>query len=290
MERDLSWFLEDENDEKFASLTPEQFEHLAANPSHKIEVEDVEPVVVETAAVEPAAPTPTPTPTPAPVDNSAQLQAELAEAQRKVAEQADLLESLKQARVEDKGTGDTKAQDEILDKFKEDYPEVAGAVAQLIEAKQSEHAKQLAELKATMEAQVAPLHEAAQKAAAQAHFDTIKAAVPDFQEIISSGELEAWKNAQPTYVRKAIEVVIAQGTAAEAIELFGQYKASKGIPQTKEALANAVTSSKPKGGVAKTLSDVPSSSVPQVDRDPETANEWLNAFEGKTQAQILEMI
>jgi hypothetical protein len=282
MERDLSWFLEDENDEKFASLTPEQFEHLAANPSHKIEVEDVEPVVVETVAVEPAAP--------APVDNSAQLQAELAEAQRKVSEQADLLESLKQARVEDKGTGDTKAQDEILDKFKEDYPEVAGAVAQLIEAKQSEHAKQLAELKATMEAQVAPLHEAAQKAAAQAHFDTIKAAVPDFQEIISSGELEAWKNAQPTYVRKAIEVVIAQGTAAEAIELFGQYKASKGIPQTKEALANAVTSSKPKGGVAKTLSDVPSSSVPQVDRDPETANEWLNTFEGKTQAQILEMI
>jgi hypothetical protein len=52
-----------------------------------------------------------------------------------------------------------------------------------------EHAKQLAELKAALEAQVAPLHEAAQKAAAQAHFDTIKAAVPDFQEIISSGEL-----------------------------------------------------------------------------------------------------
>jgi hypothetical protein len=287
MERDLSWFLEDENDEKFASLTPEQFSHLAANPSHKIEVEDVEPVVVEAATVETVE---TEVTTPAPVDNSAQLQAELAEAQRKVAEQADLLESLKQARVEDKGTGDTKAQDEILDKFKEDYPEVAGAVAQLIEAKQSEHAKQLAELKAAMEAQVAPLQEAAQKAAAQAHFDTIKAAVPDFQEIISSGELEAWKNAQPTYVRKAIEVVIAQGTAAEAIELFGQYKASKGIPQTKEALANAVTSSKPKGGAVKTLSDVPSSSVPQVDRDPETANEWLNAFEGKTQAQILEMI
>lgn len=282
MERDLSWFLEDENDEKFASLTSEQFAHLAANPGNKIEVEDE---VVETEEADP-----TPAPESTPVDNSAQLQTELAAAQAKLTEQEALLDSLKQARAEDKGTGETKAQDEILAKFKEDYPEVADMVAQLIEAKQSEHAKQLAELKATMEAQVAPLHEAAQKAAAQAHFDTIKAAVPDFQEIISSGELEAWKNAQPTYVRKAIEVVIAQGTAAEAIELFGQYKASKGIPQSKEALANAVTSSKPKGGVVKTLSDVPSSSVPQVDRDPETANEWLNAFEGKTQAQILEMI
>jgi len=58
----------------------------------------------------------------------------------------------------------------------------------------------------------------------KAHFDAIAEKHPDFSEIVESGKLEAWINAQPAFLREGLQRVAQSGSASEVIEMFDSYK------------------------------------------------------------------
>jgi len=64
------------------------------------------------------------------------------------------------------------------------------------------------------------------------HLKAITDAHPDWEKIVSSGDLDVFIESQPSYVRKALEQVKAAGETEEVIDMFSQYKDWK-KPQTK---------------------------------------------------------
>ena len=87
-----------------------------------------------------------------------------------------------------------------------------------------------AQVAAQVKAQVAealkPMQAREQESAEAAHYRTIYEAHQDIDSILESGEFDAWKGAQPTYVQDALDGVLAQGTAEQVVELFNNYKQS----------------------------------------------------------------
>lgn len=85
-------------------------------------------------------------------------------------------------------------------------------------------------VKAQVDAQVAqalqPIQAREQESAEAAHYRTIYEAHQDIDSILESGEFDAWKGAQPTYVQAALDGVLAQGTAEQVVELLNNYKQS----------------------------------------------------------------
>jgi hypothetical protein len=64
-----------------------------------------------------------------------------------------------------------------------------------------------------------------------AHYDAITKAHPDWETIVSSGELDKFIESQPSYVRKALEKVKANGETEEVIDMFSQYKLTNNKPK-----------------------------------------------------------
>ncbi len=56
------------------------------------------------------------------------------------------------------------------------------------------------------------------------HFNTIRRAVPDFDQIVASGELRAWIDTQASPIREQYRKVADAGTATEVIDLLNRYK------------------------------------------------------------------
>lgn len=87
-----------------------------------------------------------------------------------------------------------------------------------------------ADVAAQVKAQVAealkPMQQKEQESAEAAHYRTIYEAHQDIDSILESGEFDAWKGAQPTYVQAALDGVLAQGTAEQVVELLNNYKQS----------------------------------------------------------------
>lgn len=187
-----------------------------------------------------------------------------------------LAESLQAAKVEDKGTGDTKAQDDVLEKFISEYPELAPSLTPAIQkmidagvnAKVSELEKKFAE-------SIAPMQKAALENSAEAHFAAITKAVPDFHSIVDSGAIQAWVGKLPSYVRTAAEAVLEKGTAKEIIELFSDYKASLPAGKTAEPVPSkeeiekkaAAAVAAAKGKTPSSLSEVASGTNAEIDGD-----------------------
>ena len=85
-------------------------------------------------------------------------------------------------------------------------------------------------VKAQVDAQVAqalqPMQAREQESAEAAHYRTIYEAHQDIDSILESGEFETWKAAQPSYIKGALDGVLAQGTAEQVVELLNNYKQS----------------------------------------------------------------
>lgn len=71
-----------------------------------------------------------------------------------------------------------------------------------------------------------PMQAREQESAEAAHYRTIYEAHQDIDSILESGEFDAWKGAQPTYVQAALDGVLTQGTAEQVVELLNNYKQS----------------------------------------------------------------
>lgn len=226
-------------------------------------------------------------------------------------EQAALMESLKAAQVEDKGTGDTKAQEAVMDALKQDYPELAGVLEPVMKSMiESGVKEQVSALQAELNKAIEPLKQSAEKleksaseTAVEKHFNAIANAHSDYESVLASKEFDAWMNKQPTFAKSAIENVLEKGTASQVIELVTTYKAANPVKQeqTEEKLtaeqlalkAKQVTDNV-KPGAPNSLSDVPAGSKAHHD-EVEALLDMNNAdlsakFAGKTPAQIEEII
>jgi hypothetical protein len=315
MEHDFEWFLQ--NEKAYDSLTAEQVELLGQggtlpyDPAEPAAVVEPEPVVVEPAAV--AAVTEPVDPTVLTADGKNTIpysefrafkdrtqaaEASLAESSARIAEQAELIESLKAARVADVGTGDTTAQDEVLANFKTDYPELAEtfmpALDKMLAAKDSAFAARLAEV----EAKLAPIQQSTQNTAVNEHLATIVKGVPDFNALLDSGAVDEWVAKLPGYARVGAERVLNEGTASEVVELFTQYKATLAAPapvtagvgtaEAKAAAAAAIANAKTKTPLS--ASDIPAHSTATGNEDPTTVTGWSAKYAKMSPEDILRSL
>jgi hypothetical protein len=309
MEHDFEWFLQ--NEEAYDSLTAEQVDLLGQGgtlPYDPNPAEVVDPAII---AADPAAIVADPTVLTADglntipysefrafKDRTQLAEAGLVESNARIAEQAELIESLKAARVADAGTVDTPAQDEVLAKFKEDYPELAEtltpALEKMLAAKDSAFAAQLADI----EARLAPMQASTQNTAASEHLATIVSGVPDFKALLESGVVDEWVAKLPGYARVGAERVLDQGTAAEVVELFTQYKATiaapadavapKGTADAKAAADAAIANAKSKTPLS--ASDIPAHSTETGNEDPTTVEGWSAKFAKMSPEEILNAL
>ena len=310
-EKDLAYYMANENE--FNALTEEQV--IALSEGHTVEGETAAPKeeaaeVVESPAHEAEAKEPVVEEENVllakdgkhiiPFERLQEMTEKAAQWEAFAREQAALVESLKQAKAEDAETGGTKAQEAVMAEYKGEFPEVfedlKGHIQSMINAGVS---AKMTELEARLNDTIAPMQQTAPNNAMDAHFNAIKSAISDFDQLVVSGAVQDWIKTQPSYVQKAATEVLEQGTASEVIELFSNYKASlpnkRAVPSKDDlnAKANAVIA-KAKAKTPTSLTDVPSGTSAAIDDD--AAEAGMNAqqlfakYQGMPPEKILKSI
>lgn len=144
-------------------------------------------------------------------------------------------------------------------------------------------------VKAQVDAQVAqalqPMQVREQESAAEAHMRTIYEAHTDADSIVESGEFNAWRASQPTYIQAALDGVLAQGTAEQVVELLNNYKQS--TTSTPAAKADNKPSAddlkaKARQAINNTAPTVPTSlsDIPGGHKGATNMNEQMDAMSG----------
>lgn len=216
-------------------------------------------------------------------------------------QQQALIDKLTAAQDTDKGTGDTKAQEDVLEELREEFPELAEklapAISKLVEQGVSATVAKLTSM-------IEPLQANANESAAGKHFNAIRAAHSDFDALMAGDAVDKWIEKQPTFVRGRYQEVLEKGTANEVNELLSSYKdANKTTSVTDNKLSaedvtkaakEVVNKAKNSTKVPVSLSDVPAGSVLNTDElgaMSELSPVALMAkFEGKTPEQIDALI
>lgn len=217
-------------------------------------------------------------------------------------QQQALIDKLSEAKNADEGTGETKAQEDVLEELRAEFPELAEklapAISKLVEQGVSATVAKLTSM-------IEPLQANAHESAADKHFNAIRAAHSDFDALMAGDAVDKWIEKQPAFVRGRYQEVLEKGTANEVNELLSSYKEANKVTTTDtnnklsaEGLANAAKEvvNKAKGStkVPVSLSDVPASSI--ANTDELTAMTELSPialmakFEGKTPEQIDALI
>lgn len=125
--------------------------------------------------------------------------------------------------------------EELPDNVKELFeihPEIAEAVKSLVENKVSAVTRQVEnEIKTRVE----PVQQQVYMTEQQRHINTIRAAHPDLNAIMDSGDLVKWIQTLPSVMRTGATYVYQYGSAEEIIGLLNDYKAARGVkaPQAK---------------------------------------------------------
>lgn len=109
------------------------------------------------------------------------------------------------------------------------------AIAKGVEALVSQRVS--AQVQSMMDAALAPYKQQQQLSAEQQHFAHIGSAHPDYESIPESQEFQAWKDAQPGFIRNAYDDVLSKGNAEQVVELLSLYKSQNNVSQKAEAPA-----------------------------------------------------
>ena len=130
--------------------------------------------------------------------------------------------------------------DELPENVKELFeihPEIANAVKTLVDAKVSAVKKNVeTELKTRVE----PIQQQLFQPEADRHFSAIRAAHPDINAILDSGDLFTWIDSLPPVMQNGAKYVYQYGTAQEVISLLNDYKSARGVkPRTTMAPKSA---------------------------------------------------
>jgi hypothetical protein len=242
---------------------------------------------------------------------------ELVEARKKAAEweqfasqQADLIKSLQAAKVEDAGTGDTKAQEAVIAEYQGEFPEVVEDMKPFIQRMIDEGIKAgLSQFQTEINERVAPVEKIANETAAERYFSSIRAAHPDADEIVDDKAFSDWVNKQPSFVKASyMEALEYKRPASDLIEMFSAYKEAAGI---KPSVVDEAAGIKPsvvditgqaKDIIAKTkrttgpgsLTDIPAGTTGQHDETEQmmtmTSRELEKKFWNKSPDEINKMM
>ncbi len=140
-----------------------------------------------------------------------------AELKRKNAEQEAELAQYRQTEAKRKRTA--KRKEINLDPLKKDFPEVAeaiGTVQDRFEVLEEENA----ELQKKIEQQGSVSDE-------QVHFATVGASHRDFKTVLKSEDFHNYVSGLSTFQRKGANIVLAEGSADEVVELIGDFKKTR---------------------------------------------------------------
>jgi len=133
---------------------------------------------------------------------------------------------------------------------------MAKGVAQLVQA-------QVAASMANIDAKLKPIEQQNAQSAQEAHLAAIYGAHADADSIVESQEFAAWKDAQPSVVRAALDQVLDKGSASQVIEVFDAFKAASGQAKpnnTPAAPAGQVSPAEAaKAAIAKAAPPIPAS-------------------------------
>lgn len=150
------------------------------------------------------------------------------DAERKLQEQADSTQDKENAKKKADELPDGEDDDQVLKDFIEEFP----SLEKPIKAMAMKIAKQVVDTKLKdFEPKLEKIDQIEQRTEAQVvkeHWDTIKTAHPDYEEIRDSGKLNEWVELQPSFVKQGLERVMKEGNAEEVVELFDAYKRSTG--------------------------------------------------------------
>lgn len=178
---------------------------------------------------------------------------------------------------------------ELFGDFSEEA--IAKGVMQLVTQQTASLQKQFDEKLAQA---LSPFQQKEARTVEDAHFGAIYAAHPDLDSITESKELGDWLKAQPAYVRAGFDHLSKQGTAAEVIEFFDNFKQATGKTQAApsvdpKAAAQAVIA-KSRPAVPASLSDIPGGTAGPASRDEALAQmgsvEMAEAMADMSPAQI----
>ena len=123
---------------------------------------------------------------------------------------------------------ETADEDAALKAFREEFPDLPRPIIALVKREIIPMVQEMIRAEvgkiepAVKEVEVIKRH--IEVDASEAHLRAITNAHPDWKQIVSSGELDRFIEAQPSFVRRALEQVRDEGSTEEVIEMFGQYK------------------------------------------------------------------
>ncbi|OAL80688.1 MULTISPECIES: hypothetical protein [Acinetobacter] len=155
------------------------------------------------------------------------------------------------------------------------------AIAKGVEALVSQRVS--AQVQSMMDAALAPFKQQQQLSAEQQHFAYIGSAHPDYESIPESQEFQAWKDAQPSFIRSAYEDVLNKGSAEQVVELLSLYKSQNNVsPKVDTPAPTQAMVEKAKQAVQNAPSKVPHSvtDLPAGSPAALSADERLSALSG----------
>jgi len=129
-------------------------------------------------------------------------------------------------------TGSTPEELAAEEEYKKDWPEQY-AREQRLRAQLDDVKALLATTTENLKGQIAPVIQAANVSAEQAHYNSIFAAHADAVAIVP--DVEKWIAEQPKFLQPQYNAVLEKGSTAQVIELFDTYKKVTGttVPDTK---------------------------------------------------------
>lgn len=132
------------------------------------------------------------------------------------------------------------------------------AIAKGVEALVSQRVS--AQVQNMLDAALAPFKQQQQLSAEQQHFAYIGSAHPDYESIPESQEFQAWKDAQPSFIRSAYDDVLNKGNAEQVVELLSLYKSQNNVsPKVDTPAPTQAMVEKAKQAVQNAPSKVPHS-------------------------------
>jgi hypothetical protein len=81
-----------------------------------------------------------------------------------------------------------------------------------------------AEMKAAIDAEMAPIRQQRQESAEAAHYAAIYAAHPDADDLLESDQFAKWKDTLPAFAQAGVVNALENGSAEQVIEVFSSFK------------------------------------------------------------------
>ena len=173
----------------------------------------------------------------------------------------------------------------VVEEYEKEWSEVSRA-EQIKRQAELQHVQDV--VYSNVRSALAPIVEQLQQSKVEAHFNSIRSRVPDFDDIREP--VQEWVKEQPEFVRPAFEQVLKQGSADQVVELLNAYKQATGktgaapqVPASSASKGQQQPASRPKrpapsGAAKRAMAAAPSQkrSNPPAQTDP---NDFASAFD-----------